>query len=197
MTRIAAFLLAFASLVGPSYAQGVTRLSPEFIARILSSHNVERSAVGVAPMRWNAKLADDAQLWADHLALTSTFEHSPEPPKGQEVGENLWMGTIHAYSFEEMVGGWIAERKDFINGVFPNVSRTGNWDDVGHYTQLIWAETREVGCAVADNGEDEFLVCRYAKAGNWFGQPVLATGTPQFAHNASAQYPKLSVSLPD
>ena len=43
-------------------------------------------------------------------------------------------------------------------------------DGCGHYTQVVWRNTREVGCAVARNGSDDFLVCRYWPSGNWMGQ---------------------------
>ncbi len=51
------------------------------------------------------------------------------------------MGSRGAFSIEAMVGGWASERRWFAPGVFPNVSRTGNWADVGHYTQMIWPAT--------------------------------------------------------
>jgi len=49
---------------------------------------------------------------------------------------------------------------------------TGNWADVGHYTQMIWKNTTAVGCAVATGGGMDPLVCRYSPSGNFIGQPV-------------------------
>jgi hypothetical protein len=72
-----------------------------------------------------------------------------------------------------MVGGWIDEKRYFINGVTPNFSTTGNYEDVAHYTQIIWRGTRTVGCALASNATDDYLVCRYAPAGNVVGQKAL------------------------
>jgi hypothetical protein len=43
---------------------------------------------------------------------------------------------------------------------------------VGHYTQLIWPTTREVGCAVAKGQGNDVLVCRYAPAGNVLGEKI-------------------------
>ena len=63
----------------------------------------------------------------------------------------------------------LACRAAFRPGVFPDVSRTGRWSDVGHYTQIIWPETQEVGCATALNASHEVLVCRYWPAGNVIG----------------------------
>ena len=139
-------------------------------ARILEAHNAERRRVGVMPLLWSVRLSADAKTWAEHLARTNSFEHAPEKRGGPPQGENLWMGTARAYSPEDMVGGWIEEKAQFKLGLFPKVTTTGNWQDVGHYTQLIWHSTTEVGCALVANQADDFLVCRYSPAGNWMGQ---------------------------
>jgi Cysteine-rich secretory protein family len=144
-----------------------------FEARILSAHNQERQRVGVKPLVWSSKLAADAAIWARHLAATDTFDHAPDRSEGDEQGENLWMGTRGYYTPEAMVGAWVEERKMFKPGLFPNVSITGNWTDVGHYSQLIWYNTTAVGCARAANRSDEFLVCRYGPPGNWMGESAL------------------------
>ncbi len=147
--------------------------SENFEARILSAHNQERQRVGVKALVWSGKLAADAAIWARHLAATDTFDHAPDRAEGDEQGENLWMGTLGYYQPEAMVGTWVEERKMFKPGLFPNVSTTGNWVDVGHYTQLIWYNTAAVGCARAANRSDEFLVCRYGPPGNWMGENAL------------------------
>jgi hypothetical protein len=41
---------------------------------------------------------------------------------------------------------------------------------VGHFTQLAWRDTREVGCARATSVREDILVCRYTQAGNYIGQ---------------------------
>jgi hypothetical protein len=40
-----------------------------------------------------------------------------------------------------------AEKRYFRPGIFPDVSTTGNWYDVSHYTTMIWPTTERVGCA--------------------------------------------------
>jgi len=143
-----------------------------FIRAMLDSQNEARRAAGVPEIGWDDNLAVDAQQWADHLAGTSSFYHSDNDrgsdPDGE--GENLFMGTQGAYSYQQMVGMWVDEKKFYRDGVMPNLSTTGNWDDVGHYTQIIWSSTRRVGCALANNGEDDYLVCRYSEPGNFYGE---------------------------
>lgn len=163
-------ILAIALLLCSPLLVGGTATRADFKARLLAAHNQERSSMGVQPLVWDERLAADARAWADELAATGRFEHSPDEPGQEPQGENLWAGTPRAFSPEAMVGLWIAEKKDYRPGVFPNNSRSGDVERVGHYTQLVWRDTREVGCATAVGAEEEFLVCRYSGAGNVYGQ---------------------------
>lgn len=144
----------------------------QFERVIVRLHNEARADAGVPPIRWDAKLAADAAVWAERLARTHRFEHSTWPrgtdPAGE--GENLWMGARDYYSYSQMVGAWIDEGRYFTDGVMPNLSTTGNWVDVGHYTQIIWRNTTRVGCALASNEENDYLVCRYSPPGNVISQ---------------------------
>lgn len=134
----------------------------------LAEHNAEREALGLERLRWNHALRRDALAWAESLAARGSFEHAPNLLQiGQ--GENLWIGDKDRYAPWQMIDLFLAERKIFRPGTFPEVSRTGKWKDVGHYTQMIWPETREVGCATAVNRRKEVLVCRYWPAGNVIG----------------------------
>jgi hypothetical protein len=108
------------------------------------------------------------------LALTNTFQHSERSAR-RGTGENLWMGSHGAFSVDRMVSDWASERRMFRAGLFPAVSRTGNWADVGHYTQMVWPTTTKVGCALASNGRADYLVCHYSPAGNIDGRPVIST----------------------
>lgn len=136
---------------------------------ILDAHNRYRAEVSVPAIGWSTDAAAHAKPWADHLAQTGTFEHSQAPDRVDE-GENLWKGTAGAYSVDAMVAGWGDEKQYFKYGTFPDCSTTGNWQDVGHYTQIIWKDTTNVGCALATGQGWDVLVCRYAPPGNFVGQ---------------------------
>jgi Cysteine-rich secretory protein family len=71
-----------------------------------------------------------------------------------------------------MAGSWAEEKKLFRPGTFPNVSRSGHWSEVAHYTQMIWPGTARVGCAVQPTPKWDFLICRYPAPGNVVGQTV-------------------------
>lgn len=147
----------------PAHAQDA-----QFADRILATHNEERARLGIGPLRWSPALAANAERWAAHLATLNVLEHDDSL---EVEGENLWRGTGGgAYTPEDMVTLWIDERAAFRNGVFPDVSASGQWEDVGHYTQVIWRNTAQVGCALDEAGEDEVLVCRYMEGGNFEGE---------------------------
>lgn len=155
------------ALSAPLLAGATGRLT-SLDERLLAAHNRERSALGVPALAWDGELAAEAAAWGETLAASGAFEHE-ETGDEDPQGENLWAGTPGAYSPEEMVGGWIEEKRHFRPGRFPDNSLTGDYEDVGHYTQLVWRETDRVGCALA-RGAEEVLVCRYRTAGNVVGE---------------------------
>ena len=59
--------------------------------------------------------------------------------------------------------------QESIDALAPAVSRTGDWSQVAHYTQIVWPATQRVGCATASNRSNDYLVCRYLPAGNVVG----------------------------
>lgn len=156
------------ALVAPVLGGGVDRGSA-FDDRILAAHNRERTNLGVRPLAWNDDLAIGARRWAQQLARSGVMAHS-RGGEADPLGENIWAGTAGAYGPEEMVQLWVDEKAHFQHGTFPAVSRNGNLSAVGHYTQVIWRRTGEVGCALASNGGQDFLVCRYRLTGNVIGE---------------------------
>ena len=137
---------------------------------MLEGHNRVRSAAGLPPLVWSAALAGRARAYAAELARTGRFEHAVQPTSPLREGENLWRGDRGLFRSDEMLGAWLAERRDFVRAPVPTGSRTGDWGDVAHITQILWRTTTEVGCATANDARFDYLVCRYAPAGNRVGQ---------------------------
>ncbi|HYD24312.1 MAG TPA: CAP domain-containing protein [Croceibacterium sp.] len=167
-----------AALMAPFIALGLTGAAPApraeapangFARQLLAEHNAERDRAGVPRLAWSGKLASDAQRWAELLAREGGMRHSSNEQR-PGAGENLWMGSAGYFGARDMIGAFVSEKRHYVHAAFPKVSSTGKWEDVGHYTQVVWRDTKEVGCAVARNARDDFLVCRYWPAGNWIGQ---------------------------
>lgn len=127
---------------------------------ILAAHNEIRAHIDVPPLRWSDRLAARAQEWANRLLQEQQFYHRPHP----SFGENLFEITGGRALPSDVVGDWASEARDYSY-------RTNTCTGVcGHYTQLIWRGTREVGCAVARDPSREVWVCNYDPPGNWVGE---------------------------
>ncbi|QKG72742.1 SCP-like extracellular [Erythrobacter mangrovi] len=142
--------------------------NPQLARRILATHNAERERLHLPALRWNGKLEREAAQWAQSLSQRGVVQHDSDGARNG-TGENLWMGTAGYWMVEDIVEMFIAEKANFHSGTFPHISRTGNWADVGHYSQVVWRDTREVGCALVTGRGNDVLVCRYWPAGNVWG----------------------------
>jgi uncharacterized protein YkwD len=156
----------------------------DFVNSILAVHNGERAAVGVPPLVWSDSLAASAQTWAEYQARTGDWRHATDAEKGGSYGENLskesghWFGIPipqGSFSTESLQQGWVNEKTLYNGGPVDST----NYLIFGHYTQMVWRGTTQIGCATAITqegvppgavGETVYLVCRYSPPGNQFGQ---------------------------
>ncbi len=166
-------LAAAGALPADAGTQGsrTAQVRDDLATRLLAAHNRERAAMRVAALQWDAQLASSAAAYAPRLAALGRLEHSARSTRPAQ-SENLWMGLAGRYSPEQMVANWASERRWFRPGIFPNVSSTGNWFDVSHYSQIIWPTTTRVGCALHRDRRHDYLVCRYSPKGNQDGRRV-------------------------
>jgi uncharacterized protein YkwD len=139
---------------------------------MLDGQNAERATLGLPPLSWDPALVTSARAYALEMTRTGRFRHADQPPGPNHEGENLWTGTTRAYTYQEMLGHWLDERRVFVNGVTPAFSTTGDYRDASHYAQIVWRNSQRMGCAMAGNAEDEYLVCRYSPTGNVVGERV-------------------------
>jgi len=144
----------------------------------VSSHNKWRAEVGVAEkLTYSPTLATSAQNWANHLKLTNRCEMRHSKPKGK-YGENLFWGSALTWSDgskelqkvtpEQVVDAWGSEKVDY--DYAKNSCTPGKM--CGHYTQMVWRSTSQVGCAMAvcQDTKQQIWVCQYQPAGNWVGK---------------------------
>jgi hypothetical protein len=148
-------------------AAEASRLGHQHEADLLAAQNKYRTELGETPLVWSDKLAASAQVWADHLA---NKVHAMVHSGATGSGENIAAGTAGHTSLTNLVSLWGAEKQHFVDASSPHVSRTGDWKAVGHYTQIVWRKTKEVGCGLATGGGQDYLVCQYHPRGNVMGQ---------------------------
>ena len=177
---------AAANLPSPNWPAPADRGDALLQRTVLSAHNAARSQFGVGPVGWSDQLAAEALAHARTMAATGIYGHDQTPGRRKKSGENLWRGTRGVFSYDIMVGVMIDEARVFRPGVFPDNSRTGEWHDVAHYTQIVWPTTTDIGCALASNATTDYFVCRYAPTGNKDGF-FLANGRDPLAALPASQ----------
>jgi hypothetical protein len=184
------------SMLQPSYAQlrlGES-LDRDSQTALLDLHNREREAVGVPPLTWSDSLATEAQNWAEEieslrlrLDLCAQDSSQCPPPSNTNQGENIAWGPYpgREYRAASLAESWADERRNYVPGT-PIEPRFGYPEGVyGHYTQMVWGRTAEIGCGFVER-DFSILVCRYAPGGNWIGGIPYDAPPPPPATNATA-----------
>ncbi|OCT81378.1 hypothetical protein XELAEV_18028197mg [Xenopus laevis] len=129
--------------------------------------NATPTAMNMLKMVWNDEVAKTAKDWAKTCSLNHS---SPDLRKitNFTCGENLFMSSYPA-SWREAITAWFNEYKDFEYGKGAKTPKAV----VGHYTQLMWYNTRLVACYVTECPAARFryfYVCQYSPAGNIKGK---------------------------
>ncbi|MBV1859477.1 MAG: Fis family transcriptional regulator [Nannocystaceae bacterium] len=136
-------------------------LSGDAVRALVRAHNKARAAVGVPPIAWSGKVAGTAEAWAQELAFRGCdLQHSTGGP----YGENLYWSSA-PQSPDAVVGSWTEEAKHYA----ARNNKCARGKVCGHYTQVVWAESRSVGCAMASCGTAQVWVCNYDPPGNFVG----------------------------
>lgn len=150
----------------PSDQQATSRLlsDKEFRQESLKWHNHCRAIHGVPPLKHSDELCRYAQEWADTLAKKDTFCHRPN----NKYGENIYMAWSSDPAKEvtgrEAVDSWYSEIQQHQFGCEPRSLGSG------HFTQVVWKASTELGTARARTATGKLLVvANYNPAGNLVG----------------------------
>ena len=141
-------------------ARSAPRAAPDEATAWVDAHNRARKQHCARALTWSPQLAQVAQRWANSLRdKRCAFGHS-----GGKFGENLAAGTAGTLDPESVVKMWYDEvaRYRFPNGGFSM--------QTGHFTQVVWRGTTQVGCGRSHCNDMDIFVCEYNPAGNWEGQ---------------------------
>ncbi|AYV77060.1 MAG: SCP-like extracellular protein domain [Barrevirus sp.] len=151
----------------------------------VNNHNRIRSGLGISPVTWNEELVrgspnskSDGNLGSLDWSKRCDFNHMAPPPDGNwtvkptmadgtNVGENIAWDSRTNSTISDQFQMWADEGKQYDY-------QTGTGSDVGHFTQIVNANVKEIGCSCADCSQSSlggrFCVCRYNR-GQFYGDP--------------------------
>jgi hypothetical protein len=154
---------------------------PAELVGITLAHNQVRANVVTAtplpPLQWQPKLAETAAAWVamcrDQDAPAGLIDHNPGRSTGHPyyVGENVFGagGSPGPGTAQQAVNLWASE-----GSKYDYATNTCSSGTCGHYTQIVWRATVEIGCAVGVCPNLTYrtsLVCNYGPGGNSGGRP--------------------------
>ncbi|HYO58230.1 CAP domain-containing protein [Archangium sp.] len=153
-----------------------TQASASLAAEMVAAHNEARAKTKPTPkpalpkLTWSPEAAKVAQSWANECR----FEHNKNRGK---YGENLAAAAPPGSKTNaQAVEDWVSEVADY--SYSKNKCAPGKM--CGHYTQVVWRNTTQVGCATAICTKNspfgaqfpkwQLWVCNYTPPGNYVGQ---------------------------
>ncbi|MCJ1263277.1 hypothetical protein MMC22_003147 [Lobaria immixta] len=163
--------------VPPTYSSDA-----DFRSSVLNSTNFYRKQHNASDLTWNNSLATYAASYAEkclwehsvralpaHAVSIFAFLWCPDSSQHGPSGENL----AESYpNITAAIEAWGNER-----GKYDFDRPTGFSKATGHFTQLVWKDTKSVGCGrkQCDNGDTDgahgwLVVCEYWPAGNVDGE---------------------------
>ncbi|KAG7190774.1 hypothetical protein KM043_006845 [Ampulex compressa] len=168
----------------------ITGLREDQRRRILQVHNNLRARVAagketrgapgpqppasnIAPLTWDPELEMIAQRWANQCTF-STIRVGHDDCRNVEqyyVGQNVGYKSSsgkNTFKAVDIVREWYNEVQYFDAGLVPKVT---NYGKSGHYTQLVSADAKTVGCGLIRYKEEDgwnalYVVCNYGPGGN-------------------------------
>jgi len=159
------------------------------------------SAANMMELEWDDELAYIAQGWANQCYYEHDSCRKTKDGCFDYVGQNLAVqgdSRVNGQptNWDWAIQAWYDEIKDYYPQNAEKFTSPGrNGGVVGHFTQLIWADTHKIGCGYVKfygsqplNGRyyNNYYVCNYGKGGNVSNKPVYKVG------NACSQCPKNS-----
>ncbi|XP_014661637.1 PREDICTED: Golgi-associated plant pathogenesis-related protein 1-like [Priapulus caudatus] len=140
----------------------------QFQKECLAEHNKLRAKHGAAPLALSAELNKLAQEWAEKLAKTGQLSHRPNNNYGECIYNCSSSDPNFDVSGDKATQTWYSELPKYKwFGKEPSMQEKRG---TGHFSQVVWAASKELGMGKVKKGNQIFVVGNYKPAGNMGGQ---------------------------
>ncbi|CEF70150.1 CAP domain-containing protein [Strongyloides ratti] len=129
--------------------------------RILEDINHNRKIHKAAVLTEDNKLKNEAQGIANRLAQSGDVNDSSVP---KQNGESR--ACLDRKEIINVVKNWYDQRKTY-NYESPD---SNNENKTGDFSQMVWGESKSLGCGIANKNSTYCIVCKYSPPGNIKGQ---------------------------
>ncbi len=144
-------------------------------AQMLTRHNYYRAQHQVGNLVRLSAIETIAQEYSEYLASIGKMQHSDNKYNGDSLGENLYYGYLSSNIGTNAVDLWYSEESLY------DYNNPGYKSGIGHFTQLVWKNSKNLGCGVGCKSNNYcYVTCNYYPAGNFlssFASNVFPKGT--------------------
>lgn len=148
------------NLTNCGYKEGTQLFN--FALSAIKKHNLYRVYHNAQPLYFNCEILKIAQDYSDHLAKdVHGLDHSGNKYHGQWMGENL--ANFGGNNGEIPTDRWYNEYKKY------NFNSPGFSSGTGHFTQVVWKNSKEFGIGYSCYGSMCFSTGNYFPGGNYGG----------------------------
>ena len=151
-----------------------------FHKELVARHNELRKKHAASALTTLKALTTLCQKTVDNCKSIGGLQHGNlNMDDGTRVGQNLYLSSW-APTGTQVADSWYSENVDY--NYSTGKAKTAN-AVVGHFTQLVWKGSKQIGCAVAvgpwQGYQNSYYVgCDYLPAGNYIGQEVNNVSPP-------------------
>lgn len=134
---------------------------------MLLRHNYHRKRHQVDELTRNSEIEAIAQAYSEKLASERSMYHSDNDYNGSPLGENLyacWGSGQITITGADATDSWYSEVSDY------DFNNPGYKSGTGHFTQLVWKNSKQLGCGVSCQNSYCSVTCNYYPAGNYLSQ---------------------------
>ena len=137
----------------------------QFQLECLKAHNDYRARHRAPPLKLNKNICNYAQQWANYLASCNRMEHRSKNAYGENIYMSWSSNKNATVDGQAPVKSWYDEVKMYSYG------RPGFTMNTGHFTQVVWVSSREMGVGIARSPSGSvYVVANYDPPGNFQGR---------------------------
>ena len=132
-----------------------------FALKAIKRNNVIRACHNANPLMFNCEILKQSQDYSQYLSQIGALIHSDLDFHGEWLGENLSYSSEYNLTGETPIDMWYEEMPNY------NFNNPGFTSRAGHFTQLVWKDSKEFGIGLYCKRSKCYITANYYPGGNY------------------------------
>lgn len=114
---------------------------------ILDHHNSHRANHSAPALKWGSAMATNAERWAKQCSFTHNTDNTVNKA---HFGQNLLVGISSSTIGPGVSDYWYNNEMPYFHWYGQANPDFSTFEDYGHFSQMVWKNSKTVGCYTAD-----------------------------------------------